>query len=43
MQDLDEGYNGIDDKKASLLMMNFSIEEVEFSIKKTWYCNLYLF
>ncbi|CAH1413741.1 unnamed protein product [Lactuca virosa] len=34
MQDLDEGCNGIDDKKASLLMMNFTIEEVEFAMNK---------
>ncbi|CAH1436575.1 unnamed protein product [Lactuca virosa] len=34
MQDLDEGCNDIDDKKASLLMMNFTIEEVEFAINK---------
>ncbi|CAI9286143.1 unnamed protein product [Lactuca saligna] len=34
MKDLDEGCIGIDDKKASLLMMNFTIEEVEFAINK---------
>ncbi|KAL7619069.1 probable inactive DNA (cytosine-5)-methyltransferase DRM3 [Lactuca sativa] len=33
-EDLDEGCNGIDDKKASLLMMNFTIEEVEFAMNK---------
>lgn len=34
MQDPDEGCNVIDDKKASLLMMNFTMEEVEFAINK---------
>ncbi|CAH1417302.1 unnamed protein product [Lactuca virosa] len=33
-KDLDEGCNVIDDKKASLLMMNFTIEEVEFAMNK---------
>ncbi|CAH1435923.1 unnamed protein product [Lactuca virosa] len=33
-KDLDEGCNDIDDKKASLLMMNFTIEEVEFAMNK---------
>ena len=34
MQDPDECCDGIDDKKASLLMMNFTIEEVEFAMSK---------
>ncbi|CAI9275716.1 unnamed protein product [Lactuca saligna] len=33
-KDLDDGCNGIDDKNASLLMMKFTIEEVEFAINK---------
>ncbi|KAK1428981.1 hypothetical protein QVD17_17822 [Tagetes erecta] len=33
-EDPDEGCDVIDDKKASLLMMNFTMEEVEFAINK---------
>lgn len=34
LQEIDELNIEIDDKRGSLLMMNFSIEEVEFAIRK---------
>ncbi|WVZ13009.1 hypothetical protein V8G54_017539 [Vigna mungo] len=39
LQEIDELNREIDDKRGSLLMMNFSIEEVEFAIRKLGFRN----